>query len=388
MPKFRPRTPLLLALLWLAGFDLRVTILALPPALPLIHRDLAMSEKLVGALTGLPVLLFGLVAIPGALLIARLGARPALMIGLVLVALGSGGRGAGASVTLLFLATFVMGAGVAVMQPALPALVGEWFRTRSNFATAVYANGLLVGETVAAALTLPLVLPLLGQSWRASLVFWSAPVLLTALLYAATAPPEMAAETAGKPRLWWPDPRNADTWIAGLILGGGSSIYFGSNAFIPDFLSAIRRADLIGPCLGALNLGQFPASLLILMFPERTVGRRAPVIAVALLGTASLGLFIAGGAPAMVLGSAILGFVSAFVLTSSLALPPLLAAADDVHRLSAGMFAIGYLTAFLLPLLSGAAWDATGSAASAFLPMLAGAALAGGVALRLPDRPR
>ena len=48
------------------------------------------------------------------------------------------------------------------------------------------------------------------------------------------------------------------------------------------------------------------------------------------------------------------------------------------------MFTIGYSIAFLLPLLSGAVWDLTGTAASAFLPVLAGAGLALAVGLRLP----
>src|SRR6185437_3201560 len=73
----RPRSWLGFLLLWWAGVDLRLTILAVPPVLPLIHRDLALDEKSVAALTGLPVLLFGLLAIPGSLLIARLGARRA-----------------------------------------------------------------------------------------------------------------------------------------------------------------------------------------------------------------------------------------------------------------------------------------------------------------------
>ena len=39
-----------------------------------------------------------------------------------------------------------------------------------GFATAVYANGFLIGEAVPAALTIPLVLPLVGGSWPASFV--------------------------------------------------------------------------------------------------------------------------------------------------------------------------------------------------------------------------
>ena len=129
-------------MLWLAGADLRLTVLAVPPVLPLIHRQFALSERAVGALSGLPVLLFGLAAIPGSLLIARLGARGAAIVGLLLVAAASAARGIGPSAPLLFAMTFLMAAGVAVVQPALPALVAEWFADRPGFATAVYANGL------------------------------------------------------------------------------------------------------------------------------------------------------------------------------------------------------------------------------------------------------
>ncbi len=72
-----------------------------------------------------------------------------------------------------------MGIGVAVCQPAAPTIVGEWFPARIGFATAIYVNGLLVGETLSAAFTIPYVLPLLKSSWEWSFVFWSLPVLAT-----------------------------------------------------------------------------------------------------------------------------------------------------------------------------------------------------------------
>ena len=177
----RPAWPQL-ALLWLLGIDLRLTILAVPPVLPLIHRDLHLDEKLVAALTGLPVLLFGLIAIPGSLMIARIGARRAAIVGVLIVSIASALRGAGPSVPMLFGMTALMGAGVAIMQPALPTLVGQWFPQRVSLATALYANGLLVGEMLPASLTIPLILPMLHGSWQASFVFWSAPVLVTAFL--------------------------------------------------------------------------------------------------------------------------------------------------------------------------------------------------------------
>jgi hypothetical protein len=42
-----------LGLLWLAGIDMRLTLLAVPPVLPLIHQDLQLDEKGVAALSGL-----------------------------------------------------------------------------------------------------------------------------------------------------------------------------------------------------------------------------------------------------------------------------------------------------------------------------------------------
>ena len=55
------------------------------------------------------------------------------------------------------------------MQPSMPPLVRAWLPDRIGFATAVYTNGLLIGEVLPVALTLPLVLPLVGGSWRARL---------------------------------------------------------------------------------------------------------------------------------------------------------------------------------------------------------------------------
>ena len=45
-------------------------------------RMSSVDEKGVAALSGLPVLLFGLAAVPGSMLIARVGPRRALLIGL------------------------------------------------------------------------------------------------------------------------------------------------------------------------------------------------------------------------------------------------------------------------------------------------------------------
>src|SRR3954468_17788301 len=192
-------------LLWLAGIGLRITILAVPPVIPLIRVDLGMSETQVGILTGLPPVLFACTAVLGSLLIARFGALTTLLAGLFATAAGSVLRGAAPEILTLYTAAIVTGFGVAIMHPALPPLVRTWLPHRIGFGTAVFTNGLLVGEILPVALTIPFLLPLLGDSWRESFVIWAIPVALIGLVIMMAAPRPAAPIRGIAPQKWWPD---------------------------------------------------------------------------------------------------------------------------------------------------------------------------------------
>src|SRR5207249_11630446 len=129
-------------LLWLLGAALRLTLLAVPPLIPVVQADLHLSGTEIGLLTGLPVVLFAVAALPGSLLIARLGALRTLLFGLLLTAAGGSLRGLAGTAAALYGATIVMAAGIAVMQPAMPAIVRQWLPHRIGFGTALYTFGL------------------------------------------------------------------------------------------------------------------------------------------------------------------------------------------------------------------------------------------------------
>jgi CP family cyanate transporter-like MFS transporter len=362
---------ILLTLLWLAGACLRFTVLAVPPVVPLLHADLNLSETDIGWLSSLPPMLFAIAAVPGALLIARFGTVPALIVGLLLNAFGSAARAAYPSAISLYAATIVMAAGVSIMQPALPPLVRAWFPARIGFATAVYTNGLLIGETLAVALTIPLVLPLVGGSWRGNFVVWSLPVLLTAALVAACLSRRNGATnaTAIAGRRWWPYWRQPLIWRLGLILGGVNSMYFVTNAFLPDYVTAAGRADLIGPSLTALNFCQLPASFVMLGLAGRLVKQPwAYRVTGGLAILSVIGMMTMSGFW-IVFWSGLLGFVTAVTLILALALPSVLGAPDDVHRTSAGMFTISYSIAMVLSVVGGWLWDMTHTPLAGLAPV-------------------
>ena len=361
-----------LALLWLAGTGLRLTVLAVPPVIPLIHHDLHLSETGVALLGSLPPLLFAAAAVPGALLIARLGAARALLTGLLLAAAGGAARGLAGDAFALYAATIVMGAGVAVMQPSMPPLVREWAPNRIPFATALYTNGLLVGEVLPVTLTLPLVLPLLGGSWRWSLAFWSLPVLATAAALVLLGPKHRPHPHGAPRRRWWPDWKSGLTWRLAVMFGGTNTLYFATNTFLPDYLEAVGRSEWIGPALTALNFGQLPASLLMLAVAGKLVRNPYSYIGLALIMAASIAgmLLMPGGW--VVWWAGLAGFACGAELILLLALPPLLAPPEDVPRLTAGIFTLSYSTAVATPVLAGWIWDATGNPAAAFLPAALG----------------
>jgi CP family cyanate transporter-like MFS transporter len=362
-----------LLLLWLAGIDLRITLLAVPPLIPLIHRDLRLDETAVAALLGLPVLLLAAAATLGSMIISRIDARRTVIFGMAMIGLSSALRGLGPSIPMLFAMTLVMGASVAIVQPALPALVYHWAPEHIGLATAVYSNGLLVGELIGAGLTTQVAVPIVG-GWPLALAFWSIlPMLSAPLLLRMT--PSLSGRDIANRGGWLPDFHRGLTWRLGLIQGGSGVIYFGANAFLPDYLNHAGATRLIAPALLWLNAAQLPASITIALFPEWFVGRRKPLQATAALAGVGLCVFFIPQDWARLGGAALLGFSAAFGFVLNLALPPLLAETPgDVHRVSAGMFTIGYGAAFALPLIAGAAWDRTGVAAVALAPIAIGAA--------------
>jgi len=378
-------SPWRLGLLWLAGIDLRVTLLATSPVLPLIRQDLGLDETAIGALSTLPVLLLGIAAIPGAALIARIGARRALVTGLLIIGVSSALRGIGPSTPILFVTTFAMGAGIAMIQPSFPSLVAEWFPGRVGLATATYSNGLLAGEMLGAGLTLPVVLPLVHGSWSWSFVVWAIPVLATALLVAIARP--SARRGVARARVgWWPNWHESIYWRLGLMQAGVSALYFGAITFIPDYAHALGQPELVGPALTALNAAQIPASAGLVFAAGRLVGRKAPLLAAALAGLAGLVGMVVLPPIGMVACAALQGFAGALALVLVLALPPLVARPGDVHRVSAAMFSLGYTSAFVVSVAGGALWDATHVPAAAFAPAALGALVLVVGAATLPTR--
>jgi len=358
--------------LWLAGVAMRMTILAMPPVIPLVHADLRMTETQIGLLVGLPLAIFALAAVPGSLLAARVGASLAVVIGMVITAIAGAARGISIDVATLYAAAIATGFGTALMQPAMPALVSEWLPGRIALGTVAYSSGMLMGATFAPVLTIPYVLPLVGGSWRHDLIFWGLPAILIVPLFMLLSPrtSEHHAAESARGGLWWPDFKDPLIWMLGFCLGSNNSAYFTTNAFLGDYLASHGRADLLAAALGWLNGTQILSLGFLVVMAHRLQHRAWPYLLFGpILLAAFLGLIFVPSERGVLVAAALIGVTTAITLTTTLALAPLLSGPGDAHRTAAGMFTISYTCAIVVPTISGALWDLTGKPWTAFVPL-------------------
>ncbi|WP_442915326.1 MFS transporter [Marinobacter sp. OP 3.4] len=355
-------------LLWLAGVYLRIPILVAPPLAPFISDDLGLNQALTGALTTLPILMLAIGAMPGSLAISRLGPRNTLALAITIMALGSAARGLVPDAVTLMVASVVMGLGIAMMQPALPALLPRWLEPHHiAIGSAIYMNGMLMGEFIGAGVTLPVLMPLLDNNWQATLLAWSLPALLVA---GALFIPRRDLSRPTGPPAWLPDWHNPLTLKLGLLLGLSASMFFGLNAYMGNLLEQQGHFEKLSEALFWYNIAQVFASLMMLKMARQWVGRRNLIIwmaALSILGTA--GTIVTEGWWSIAFAT-FMSFVAGILLILLIALPPLVVRSEDTGRLSAGTFLVGYTVAFSVPMLGGVLADWTGDIRHALMIMV------------------
>jgi MFS transporter, CP family, cyanate transporter len=359
-----------LSALWLCGVAMRMTILAMPPVIPLVHAELHMTETQVGLLVGLPLLLFAVAAIPGSLMIARVGPIRAVIAGMLIAAVAGAARAAAIDVWTLYAAALATGFGVAIMQPSMPVLVREWTPNRIALATTAYTSGMMMGATFPPLLTLSTILPHVGGSWRINLVVWGVPALLIVPAFMLLRPRRSAQSKANPTRRWRPDFRDPVVWLLGLAFGSNNSPYFAINAFLGDYVASKGRPDLLGPSLAWLNGSQLVALVLLFALSGRLQRRAWPflIFGPSLLA-AMLAIITAPTAPVLIVAATLMGFATAMTFTPIMTLVPILAKPADVARTAAGMLTIAYACAIIVPTICGALWDLTGKPWTAFVPL-------------------
>jgi CP family cyanate transporter-like MFS transporter len=307
----------------------------------------------------------GLFAPPAAFLAQRLGSRHALAAALALIGSFGIARAFAPGVALVILLTIPVGIGMGLGNALLPVGVKERFADRPVFATGVYAAGINVGATSAAASAVP-VEHALG-SWRDPLLVFSAVTLGLFVTWLVLTRIERGHSAASVPRplaLPW---RTSLGWrlVAAFLLM--SAVYYGLNSWLPDvYVERGWSEGRAGQLLTVLNASQIGAGLAVTWLADRMWSRRTWMMLCSGLGFLSLlGIVLLPGA----------GFLWAFSIGATIGplfsltmVLPLDAGHGpaDVAAYTGLMLGAGYSLSAISPLALGAIRDAS----SGFGPVL------------------
>ncbi|WP_175717442.1 cyanate transporter [Burkholderia anthina] len=260
-----------LALLVLAGLNLRPFLTAFGPVLDLVRADTGLGFRAAALLTTLPFVLMGVVAGIGVGLARRIGEQRALTGALALIAAGCTARLWTDSSAGLVVTAIAAGAGVAVVQSLAPGLAKRWFVDRLPLAMGLYSAALVGGGAFGAVAS-----PWLAAhgGWHLSLAVWAVPALVTLALWRAKAPHDTAhAAAAAAPVAAFA--RLPRAWQLALFFGLSNSGYASLVAWLPAFYRSVGMSpQASGNLLAWMALFQAAGALAMPMLAKRTHDRR------------------------------------------------------------------------------------------------------------------
>ena len=275
------------ALLVVVGLNLRPILSSISPLLVQIRAETGMSYQASAWLTSLPVVCMGLVALFGVRLQARLGDRYGVALGLSMILGACLWRFYALQTETLMATALLGGAGVALIQVLVPALVKQRFAHRVALALGVYSASLMAGGGLAA-----LISPVVAghfNHWQSGLGIWLAPAAVALLMWWS---PLTGTATDGLVTPVDHSPirplRSRRAWLLALYFGLVNAGYMSMVAWLPAYYVQLDwSATRSGSILAFMTIFQVIAALLMPAIAHRSTDRR-PLLALS-LGAQAIG---------------------------------------------------------------------------------------------------
>ncbi|WP_369371683.1 MFS transporter [Promicromonospora sp. Populi] len=358
--------------------NLRAAITVVGPVADDVAADLDLLATQVSLLVSLPLLCFGAFALVAPRLLARWGIEATAVVALTALGVGIVGR----SLPLtgaLWVGTVLLGAGVATLNVALPALVKRDFPHHVGRLTGAYS----ATQSAFAAISAVVAVPLAGtqpEGWRIAFGIWAGLTLVAlglmvprwrASVRAGSGGPrlgEVADPTAARAtvgaapsRAPW---RSALGWQVACYMGLQSTFYYSVVTWWPSVETAAGfTSGAAGAHQGLLQVTGILASLAAGRLIDRSRSRGQSGLVVAFSGLSAVavaGELVAPGWWAVWI--VLLGAGTAASFVTALSLFSLRTEGHAQAAALSGMAqAFGYGLAALGPLLVGTLHDATAS---------------------------
>ncbi len=173
---------MLLFTLLMVAFNMRGAVTGVGALASPIMEDTGISNGAFGMISTVLLIAFGLISFIAPRMGRQFGFERAMLGALIVLVVGIMARSLGL-VTFLFVGSFLVGAGIAVLNVLVPALVRRDFAGHMGVFMGIYSAILGLTAGLGAGLAVP-AMEMLGGSWRLSLVVWAVPGVIAGLLWA------------------------------------------------------------------------------------------------------------------------------------------------------------------------------------------------------------
>lgn len=256
----------------LVSFNLRPSITAVGPLIPLIREDLGLSNGWAGFLTTFPLLTFATFSLFSASIGKKLGNPQAIFFAMVLILIGTVLRVLGGS-DILFLGTGITGIGIVICNVLLIPLIKNRMPSRIGIVTASYTTGMTLFAAIASGISAPLAIDF-GLGWKGSLLSWSVLLIFGIIIWIPQLRFKAAPRTTPKEELKVNVWKARLGWQVSMFMGVQSLLYFTLISWLPDMMisrgmSAVEAGLLVSIMQIIGLLGAFFAPIIAVRYKDQ-----------------------------------------------------------------------------------------------------------------------
>jgi len=233
--------------LWLLYASFGLLVASLAPMVQRVEQSLDISHAGMGSIMGAWQLVYIFAAIPCGMLLDRIGARWALLIGACLIGSSALGRALAVDYWSFLIATMCFGLGGPLISSGAPKVVAELFAgSQRGLAMGIYMTGPAIGGVVCLTQTNALLLPLFDMDWRSVMVLWGVVAICAGVVWTVLAgifgvgqaSNETTGERAGQLQIMG-ELLSASAVRVVLLMSVGVFLFnHGLNSWLPELLRA------------------------------------------------------------------------------------------------------------------------------------------------------
>jgi MFS transporter, CP family, cyanate transporter len=257
----------------LVAFNLRPSITAVGPLIPLIRDDLNLSNGWAGFLTTFPLLTFATFSLFSSQLGQKIGNAKAILLALFILLTGTILRVQG-GVVWLYVGTGLTGIGIVIGNVLLIPFIKTKLPTKMGIVTASYTTGMTLFAAIASGISAPMAIDW-NWGWKGSLLFWGVLVILGIIIWT----PQVFNDS-NKNRLAPQEPKvnvwkSRLAWQVSMFMGVQSLLFFTMISWLPDLmisrgLSAVEAGYLVSLMQIIGLIGTFLTPIYAVKFADQT----------------------------------------------------------------------------------------------------------------------